>query len=267
MTERYSTIRRYVFNVFKDLYGHNISFRTYLRYCRRIGAIRAPNAKKESLTLRHRKMRIAWCRVRKFWKMEQWKKVIFSDECCIKIGQDRRVYVWKMKDEGYYRPDLYGDNKKPKMQVMIWGCISWFGVGTISMIDGTLNSRGYLQILEDKLWPVVAKHFPGGDYLFQDDGASIHTAHIIKDYKANNGMGILPWPAKSPDLNIIENLWHILKLNIQKQVHTLKTVEDLKNLVENCWNSITTNYIRNLYNSLPRRMKRVTILKGHRTKY
>ena len=122
--------------------------------------------------------------------------------------------------------------------------------------------------MKDKLWPVVAKHFPGGDYLFQDDGASIHTAHIIKDYKANNGMGILPWPAKSPDLNIIENLWHILKLNIQKQLHTLKTVaQDLKNLVENCWNSITTNYIRNLYNSLPRRMKRVTILKGHRTKY
>ena len=92
MTERYAT-RQYVYNVFKDLYGQNICFRTYLRYCRRIGAIRAPNAKKESLTLRHRKMRIAWCRVRKFWKMEQWKKVIFSDECCIKIGQDRRVYV------------------------------------------------------------------------------------------------------------------------------------------------------------------------------
>jgi hypothetical protein len=118
------------------------------------------------------------------------EKSYFSDEYCINIGQDRHVYVWKMKDEGYFRPDLYGDIKKPKMQVMIWGCITWYGVGTFSIIDGTLDSRGYLEILEDKVWPVVAKHF-SGNYVFQHDGASIHTAQLSKDYKARNKVGLL----------------------------------------------------------------------------
>ena len=65
----------------------------------------------------------------------QWKNIIVSDECCIRIEHDRRVCVWKMKYEGYYEPDLYGDSRNPKVQAMIWGCISWHGVGTIGMID------------------------------------------------------------------------------------------------------------------------------------
>ena len=151
-----------------------------------------------------------------------------------------------MKDEGYYRPDLYGDNQKPKIQVMIWGCITWLGVGTISIIDGTLDSRGYLELLENNLWPEVAKHFATGDYIFQDDGASIHTAHLIKDYKFRNGMKVLPWPEKSPDLNIIEDLWHILKLNIHKRVHNINTVDELKSQVQECWDNVTTTYVKKL---------------------
>ena len=113
MLNRFAT-RRYVYGTFKQQYGYNICFRTFLRYCRRIYAYRGPNLKKEVLTERHRKLRMAWCRVKKFWAPEMWNKVIFSDECCVKIGCDRRVYVWKLQDEGYYRPDLYGDNKTPK---------------------------------------------------------------------------------------------------------------------------------------------------------
>ena len=80
-------------------------------------------------------------------------------------------------------------------------------------------------------------------------------------------MKVLPGPAKSSDLNIIENLWHILKLNIHKQVHNIKTVDELKSLVQEYRDNVTTTYVRNLYSSLPRRVKIVTVLKGHRTKY
>ena len=74
-----------------------------------------------------------------------------------------------MKEEGYYRP---------KIQFMMWGCTIWHCSGTISLIDGTLDSR---VLLENNFWSEVAKHLPTGDYIFQDDGASIYTAHLIKD--------------------------------------------------------------------------------------
>ena len=99
--------RRRTYETFKESYGYQISFRTFMRYCRKVGAHRAPNCKKEVLTERHRRIRIGWVRTRKFWTVNDWKKVIFSDECSVKIGADKRVYVWKMNDEGYYRPDLY----------------------------------------------------------------------------------------------------------------------------------------------------------------
>ena len=57
--------------------------------------------------------------------------------CSVKIGTDKRV--WKMNDEGYYRPDHHGDIKTPQYKVMIWGCMTWFGMGTISVLDGTLD--------------------------------------------------------------------------------------------------------------------------------
>ena len=266
LTGRFET-KAMILAKFQRIYDVSISRSTFKRYLKVIGASRRPNCKKEVTILRHRKARLAWVKQRKFWTVQQWSKVIFSDECCVKIGQDKRVYVWKMADEGYYRPDLYGDNKKPKCQVMIWGCISWFGVGTISAIDGTLNSQGYLDILEENVWPVIAKHFPRGDYIFQDDGASIHTAHLIRNYKQRTGMKTMTWPAKSPDLNIIENLWMILKHKIHQDIDLIKNSEDLKRIIRKAWDDIQVNYIRSLYSSLPRRLMKVATLKGHRTRY
>jgi hypothetical protein len=42
---------------------------------------------------------------------------------------------------------------------MIWGCISHYGVGTITTVNGTINRHKYIKILEDNLWPVIARHF------------------------------------------------------------------------------------------------------------
>ena len=231
-----------------------------MRYCRKVGAHRAPNCKKEVLTERHRRLRIGWVRTRKFWTVNDWKKVIFSDECSVKIGADKRVYVWKMNDEGYYRPDLYGDVKPPQYKVMIWGCMTWFGVGTISVVDGTRDSQGYLDLLERNLWPVIAKHFPDENYLFQDDGASIHTAHIIRNYKQNHAVKTLVWPPKSPDLNPIENLWIILTARIRVRINEINCNVDLRRVVVEEWGKIGSTYIGGLYKSMPRRCKSVHIL-------
>ena len=38
----------------------------------------------------------------------------------------------------------------------------------------------------------------------------------MKEWAAENGVELLDWPPYSPDLNPIENLWHILKAEIMK---------------------------------------------------
>ena len=76
-------------------------------------------------------------------------------------------------------PILFTKDHSPiKFEVMMWGCISWFGPGlrTVTAVDGNINAIKYQDILEDNLWPFIAQHFPQGGYIFQDDNAPVHRA-------------------------------------------------------------------------------------------
>jgi hypothetical protein len=43
--------------------------------------------------------------------------------------------------------------------VMFWGCISYHGVGTLTPVEGNMNTEKYISVLDDNLWPVIARHF------------------------------------------------------------------------------------------------------------
>ena len=62
--------------------------------------------------------------------------------------------------------------------IMICGCISYNGVGTMAFRAGNLNAKGYQNILENHLWPVVANYFPSNNFIFQDDNAPVHR-HVL----------------------------------------------------------------------------------------
>jgi len=49
---------------------------------------------------------------------------------------------------------------------MIWGCISYNGVGTLPFVEGNLNSKGYQNILENHIWPVIAQYFTSNSFIF-----------------------------------------------------------------------------------------------------
>lgn len=75
---------------------------------------------------------------------------------------------------------------------MIWGCITFNGVGTICRVYGNINSAKYIDILENNLWPVVARHFADGDYLFMDDNAPVHRSQVTKlqEYQPDSHNGL-----------------------------------------------------------------------------
>ena len=76
--------------------------------------------------------------------------VIFSDETQVVVGHDRRVHVWRKADE-IWRPECVGLRGGPRVAVMFWGCITFDGVGTLTEIEGNMNTTKYLETLGDNV--------------------------------------------------------------------------------------------------------------------
>ena len=154
-----------------------------------------------------------------------------------------------------------------KFSIMVWGCLCFHGVGTLCQVEGNINSDKYIDILDTNLWPVIVRHFPDGAYLFQDDNAPVHRSRITQEYIARNRIKNMSWPAQSPDINIIENIWLYIKRKLQSRIHNINSSDELFQHTLQIWQDINLNYVRNLYNSIPRRIQQVIRLKGHLTKY
>lgn len=137
---------------------------------------------------------------------------------------------------------------------MFWGCISYDGIGVIVPVDGNLNSTKYIELLDFHLWPVIAKVFGNRPFIFQDDNATPHCSRQTNTWKQENGIQKFNWPAQSPDLNIIENVWRCIKIKLSREIDNIKNRDDLVAAVTRIWNGLSQTYIRSLYASIPRRL-------------
>jgi len=53
-----------------------------------------------------------------------------------------------------------------------------------------------------------------GSLHYLQDSASIHTTPIVSEWARNTGVSIITLPSKSPDLNIIDNIWSRVKAGL-----------------------------------------------------
>ena len=120
-------------------------------------------------------------------------------------------------------------------------------------VKGKMDRFQYLEILENAMIP-SAWSIRGLNYIFMYDKTCCHKAHLITDWMDKNNVNCTTWPAKSPDLNPIENLWEYLERKLEKLPTTLSQLWDT---INDLWENTPMEIIQNLVSSMPQRIKAV----------
>jgi len=87
--------------------------------------------------------------------------------------------------------------------------------------------------------------------MFQQDNASCHTARLVQDWFSENNITPLIWPARSPDLNPIENAWAMVDRKLASEPVT--SIEGLKDRLHELWSSLRVEYCQKLFKSVRKR--------------
>jgi transposase len=164
---------------------------------------------------------------------------------------------------------------------MIWACFYNNKLGPIAFIDGSINSHVYISVLQDKLLPFFrALHDDGAtDIVFQQDNAKVHTSKLatawLTDSATQNGFSTIVWPAYSPDMNPIEELWAHLKTELHRRYPDTKSLQGteaaikqkLQDRLWEIWWDIGEEVLSRLIESMPCRVKALIAARGWYTKY
>ena len=222
-------------------------------------------AKKPFLSKKNVADRLKFCQLYKDWSEEQWLSVMFSDETMVRQFQGTQTKVRRPTGQRF-NPKYTVSTVKAPSSVMVWGSISGYGRGALWIMpkNTTITAKIYLEILQDRLQTHKGIH---NATHFQHDGAPVHTAKIVKAWlECNNIQMLVPWPGSSPDLNIIENCWTLLKSEVSKR--NPKSHQDLINTIKEVWiKEITPDYCEKLARSMPKRIIEVIKNKGYASKY
>ena len=190
---------------------------------------------------------------------------MFSDESRFFLyTNDGRVYVRRMKGEEFPERCIQktckfgggGGN-------MVWGCFCWSGVGLLWKVSGNFKTDSYIDILENALITSVDLHSLHSG--FQQDNAPYHRSKGTKQWFDEQKIEVIDWPAQSPDLNPIENLWDQISLSIQEK--SPSNHSELWNAILSTRDSIDINQLHTLIDSMPQRCKAVIQARGGSTKY
>ena len=149
---------------------------------------------------------------------------------------------------------------------MVWAGISSNGTTDIAFLSSKMNSEDYQNVLEIYLLPVFHE-ICGINGIFQQDNAPIHTSTSTKNWLSANGIRTMKWPARSPDLNPIENIWGTLARKVYRNGRQFNSKSELQQAITSEWASIDPEEIQKLISSMKDRLIEVITKKGAETSY
>lgn len=246
-------------------YGISVSSRTIRRRLNESKLFGRTAVKKPLVSKKNLKARLEFAKDNIDRPLSFWKNVLWSDESKFnRFGSDGKRQVWRPVNQEFNPRYTIKTIKHGGGNVMVWAAFSWHGVGPIVKIDSKMDKFLYKSILKDHMLPFADDNLPL-IWTFMHDNDPKHTSGLVKDWIIDEKIRMLKWPAQSPDINPIENLWNDVENHVKSAKP--KNLNDLWIEIQNGWKSITPDRCQKLVESLPRRLAAVLANKGFPTKY
>ncbi|KAG0762711.1 hypothetical protein G6F63_012672 [Rhizopus arrhizus] len=157
-----------------------------------------------------------------------------------RFNSDKRAWAWLRSGESLKSHHVKMTVKHDGGSIMLWSTITYAGVGWMCKINGNMEKELYKEILEDELertieYGVSKLGFERHQVIFQHDNDPKHTSKVVKEYLQKQSYTVLQWPAQSPDLNPIENMWSLLKRRLNDYETAPKGMNELYERVTKVW--------------------------------
>lgn len=180
-----------------------------------------------------------------------WEMTVFSDEKWFTLDgtDDNRTYMYD--DEQI----IQSKRQRGGGGVMVWAMTMPNGLVAHKILERKNKSKDYIDILRMIVVPISLMNL-GSNFWFQHDNAPIHRSKETKKFISETNLKVLTWPPRSPDLNIVENLWKIVNDIVYSHIN-IQNRSELIIKINNAFMTVNTekrNVIQSLYSSYRKRL-------------
>jgi transposase len=247
----------------------DVGRKTIARALGTFGYVARIKIKKPRLTVKQKKERLQWARDHSSWTSDDWRNVIWSDETKFTlVNSEGKEYVWVREGEGLESKAVNGTSKFGGGKVIMWGCMTWEGVGFACRIESTLDAELYSKILRGELMDTINYYeIDQQEVIFQQDRDPKHTSKLASETLDDLGLEVMAWPAQSPDLNPIEHLWEQIQENLKNHSRIFATQDELWDQIQEEMKEENKILCRKLIATMPERVIDVIKAKGGYTRW
>lgn len=208
-----------------------------------------------------------------------WKNVFFVDACKFTFAPaQRHTRYGALAYEGRRPVVNVGDTHTG---LCVYGAVSCKGKSELVFVTGSthvaktykkpdgqrhmgVGAEEYINVMEAHLIPAGRK-LHGADLVYLHDWSGCHKSRAVKAYQDKVGLAVMEdFPSRSPDINIIENIWAWIDSQLRKQKYS--DLESFQNCLISTWDSVPPQFLKNCVKSMHARLRAIVRAGGQRIK-